>query len=111
MAHYPAVSEPLEDAIQWIRRNVHILQRLSQGKMNVNDEITLDANQASTTITDARIGFETNILLVPETANASAEVAAGTIYVSGTNRLNGSVVITHANNAQTDRTFRVSYIG
>lgn len=73
--------------------------------------VTLTANAASTTVTDVRIASTTAILLEPTTANASAEIGAGTIYVSETGRTQGSAVITHANNAQTDRTFRVKLGG
>lgn len=41
----------------------------------------------------------------PLTANAAAELAAGTMYVLEANRALRQFTITHANNAQTDRTF------
>lgn len=69
--------------------------------------VTLTANAASTTITDARIRFDSFIGFQPTTANAAAELGAGTLYVDDSGRVNGSVTITHANNAQTDRTFKV----
>lgn len=68
--------------------------------------VTLAANAGATTITDARIRFDSPIILVPATANAAAELAGGALHVSETGRLNGSAVISHANNAQSDRTFR-----
>lgn len=68
--------------------------------------VTLDANQASTTLTNHLIRFDSPVLLLPATANAAAELGNGTLYVSETGRVNGSVVITHANNAQADRAFR-----
>jgi hypothetical protein len=43
------------------------------------------------------------------TANAAAEVGAGTIYISAVSHR--SFTITHANNAQTDRTFGFVCIG
>lgn len=73
--------------------------------------VTLTANVASTTITDARIASTSAIVLVPTTANAAAEIGAGTMYVSETGRLHGTAVITHANNAQTDRTYRYVIAG
>ena len=68
--------------------------------------LTLTANAASTTLTHPMIRFNAPVGLMPTTANAAAEIAAGTMYVSETGRINGSLVVTHANNAQADRTFR-----
>lgn len=69
--------------------------------------VTLTASVASTTLTNPLIRFDSPILLQPTTANAAAEIGAGTMYISETGRVNGSAVIVHANNAQTDRTFRL----
>jgi hypothetical protein len=66
--------------------------------------VTLTANAASTVLTDDRIGYDSAILLQPTTANAAAALA--TTYISETGRVNGAVTITHANNAQSDKTFR-----
>lgn len=66
--------------------------------------VTLTASVASTTLTDTRITASSVITLMPTTANASAEIGAGTIFI-GTTAI-GSATITHANNAQVDRTFR-----
>ena len=81
------------------------------GKTNNVLDVTLTASAASTTITDARIGVNTALIFTPATANASAEIGAGTIYVVTTSRVNGSVAVTHANNSQTDRTFKVVLVG
>lgn len=92
-----------------LRRVVEVVQRLLQGKFNAVTTLTLTANVGTTTLTDARIGGESHLALTPLTANASAEVGAGTIYVSA--RAKGSATITHANNAQTDRSYSVLIIG
>jgi hypothetical protein len=82
------------------------------GKINaVFASFTLTANVASTTLSDARLTTASWIDFDPLTANAAAEKAAGTLYVTSANRSKGSFVVTHANNAQTDRTFRVLIIG
>jgi hypothetical protein len=44
---------------------------------------------------------------MPTTANTAAQLGNGTIYVNG--RANGSFTLTHANNAQTDRIFLLSF--
>ena len=83
-----------------------------RGKINSLDSVTLTANAASTTVADERIGASTVVLLMPQTANASAEVGAGTIYIKPSDYvLKTSYKITHANNAQTDRIFGVAILG
>lgn len=83
------------------------VNRLNQGKLNAVTTLTLTANAASTTLTDTRIGGLTFIGLMPTTANAAAALA--TTYVSA--RANGSATITHANDANVDKTFNVLLIG
>jgi hypothetical protein len=68
--------------------------------------LTLADGAATTTLTHPMIRFNAPVVLVPTTANAAAEIGAGTMYQSETSRNNGSLVVTHANNAQTDRIFR-----
>ena len=88
-----------------------VVDRHNRGKFNATLDVTLTANAASTTIEDARLASTSALVFDPLTANAAAELAAGTIYVLAAGRLNGSATITHANNAQTDRTFRLLIIG
>ena len=82
-----------------------------QGKLQCNVEFTLTANVATSTLTDNRLSKQSALSFDPVTANASTEKAAGTLYATVANRSNGSVVINHANNAQTDRTYIVKIIG
>jgi hypothetical protein len=70
-------------------------------------EVTLSASVASTTLSHRAIRPTTALSFEPKTANAAAEKGNGTMYHA--TPTDGQVVITHANNAQTDRTFR--YIG
>ena len=79
------------------------------GHQNVTIDVTLTANAASTNIADPRLHAGSFIGWMPRTANASAEVGAGTIRVSA--RGNGTATIAHANNAQVDRTFTFLIIG
>jgi hypothetical protein len=93
-----------------------VVNRINTGKINAvyrvaEADFTLTANAASSTLTDARLTAFSHVAFDPMTANAAAELAAGTLYVTSANRNNGSFVLTHANNAQTDRTFRVLIIG
>ena len=84
---------------------------LLRGRLNSGGLFTLTANAGTSTLTDDRISIDSTVVLVPTTANASAEIGAGTIYQSETGRINGTAVFTHANNAQADRTFRLVIIG
>lgn len=79
------------------------IQGLAAGRSNATGTVTLTASAASTAVTAPNCGTGSVPILVPTTANASAETGNGTIYVSAV--ANGSFTITHANNAQTDRTF------
>jgi len=84
---------------------------LSAGRSNAVGTVTLTANVATTTVTNMNCAVASSILLMPTTANASAEQGAGTIYIATATILNGSFVITHANNAQTDRIYRYAIYG
>jgi hypothetical protein len=88
-----------------------VLQALRNGKSENVAEVTLTANAASTTITDIRVSPQSVLSWHPRTANAAAELANGTMYVTDANLANGSYTITHANNPQVDRVFRVAIIG
>lgn len=82
------------------------INNILRGKLNNGGTVTLTANSATTTLTDIRIGTESVILLQPTTANASTALANVYFGTPG----NGTVTITHTNNAQTDRSFRYSVI-
>jgi hypothetical protein len=68
--------------------------------------VTLTPNSSTTNLTDARLRFDSVVVFMPTTANAAAEIANGTLWVAEAGRVNGSATIVHANNAQTDRSYR-----
>lgn len=84
-----------------------VVNSLRDGKVNSTGSVTLAANAATTTVADLRAGQDSVILFMPITANAAA--AAGGMHVS--TRAKQSFTITHANNAQTDRTFGYVVLG
>jgi hypothetical protein len=86
-----------------------VVNGIMNGKINATGEVTLTASATSTTVTEARAGSDSVILFTPTTANAAAEQGAGGMYVSANGKQ--TFTITHANNAQTDRTFRYAVIG
>lgn len=84
-------------------RIVTAIRDLFEGRSNAVGTVTLTASTTTTTVTNLTSGADSKIFLFPTTANGSAELAAGGCYISATAQ--GSFTITHANNAQTDRTF------
>lgn len=82
-------------------RIVRGIRDLFEGRRNTTGSVTLTANAVSTTVTHANFGAASVPLLTPATANAAAALA--TTYVSA--RANGSFVLSHANNAQVDKTY------
>jgi len=97
------------DVNDFLKKISDAVNNILRGKTNNTGTITLTDNVATTTLTDIRIGINSVILLQPTTANASAEIGAGTIYFNTPD--GGSIVINHANNAQTDRTFKYAIVG
>jgi hypothetical protein len=79
-----------------------------QGMTSAAGEVTLTANAASTVVTHAFASAGSHITLSPLTANAAAEIGNGTLYISS--RGKGTFTITHANNAQADRTFTYGFV-
>lgn len=95
----------------YVRRLWDSLHSLRLGKIEATGSITLTANAATTTLSRLGLSPQTVVHFDPVTANAAAELAAGTMYVLTANRSNDSFVITHANNAQADRTFSYTALG
>lgn len=90
---------------EWLRKTVAAVNAALNGVNRTVGEVTLTANAATTTVTSPYVTEESHITLMAQTSNAAQELkSAGGIYVSA--RTNGtSFVLTHANNAQSDRTF------
>lgn len=104
---YPTVSPFDEDEARHRRQIAEVVGNLMNGKSNNTGSVTLTANAATTTLSDARIGANSTILLMATTANAAGALA--TTYFD--NFLDGSCRVNHANNAQADKTFRYAVIG
>lgn len=85
------------------------LNRLIGGEISVVGEVTLTASVATTDVKDQRAGEAKAITLHPTTANAAAALA--TTYIDPAEIGVGTFKIRHANNAQTDRTFRYVILG
>ena len=89
------------------RQIAEVVNRTIDGKLNSTGSVTLTASATSTVVAEARSGPDSVVLFMPTTANAAAELA--TMFVSS--RGKQTFTITHANNGQTDRTFKYVVIG
>lgn len=87
------------------------VNRTLGGKLNNTGTMTLAANSAATILRDPRLSSKSTIQFDPMTANAAAEMAAGTMYVASADRRDKAFTITHSNAASTDRTFRYAILG
>lgn len=109
---YPRISLPpqtLDDTEQWQRQSAAWMNEANQGHLQNTGIITLNANQNTTVVIDERAGLDTYVGFMPRTVNAAAEMGNGSMWVS--TQAKQSFTITHANNAQTDRTFIYTLLG
>lgn len=79
------------------------------GRANNITELTLTNGGTSTTFTDPRITYYSQISFMPQTSRAAGLL--GGLYVAQGTQKNGEAVITHANPGGTDATFRVAING
>lgn len=86
-----------------LRHAVLAINQLIQGRGNAASEVTLTAGAATTIVESEIYNAGAKVFLFPKTASAAAEVT--TTYAEVTEA--GTVTITHANNATTDRTFNM----
>lgn len=101
--YYPSLSEnKLINIVRAIRDCLN-------GRSNAFGQFTLTANAASTTVAAENCAPESSIALMPMTANAAAALA--TTFITSANITAGQFVLTHANNAQVDKTFRYAIQG
>jgi len=100
----------MQGIYEWISKAWVQFNSMLSGKLNATyPSFTLTANAGQTTLFDYRVGGSSVILFVPKTANAAAEIGAGTLILG--EPVAGAVNVGHANNAQTDRTFDLVIIG
>ena len=107
----PGSFTSFSDVAIYARRLWDALHSLRLGKIECTGEITLRINQATTVLNRIGLSPQTVVTFDPKTANAATELYGATMYVLTANRLNYAWTITHANNAQADRTFQYSAIG
>ena len=114
---YPGAPLEFPEASGWCKRIAVVVNQIMQGRTNNYGSVTLTANAASTVVTLPKglLTVNSTILFEPTTANAAAEIGAGTMYESAraprATTTTSTFTLTHANNAQVDRTFRYAIIG
>ena len=91
------------------REVAFVVNNLLEGKINSTGTVTLTASTTSTVVSDRRVGANSLIFFMPQTANASSEMASGGMYVSS--RGKHTFTITHPNNANADKTFGYVVLG
>lgn len=89
------------------RAVAEIVNGIMNGKTNNTGVVILNSGSTSTTLTDARIGAESVIIMTPMTENAAKEF--GTCYISA--RTNGSATITHQNTGHADLNYTYIIVG
>lgn len=82
-----------------------VLNDVRAGKTNNLDEVTLTANSATTTYNNPLINVFSGLFFTPLTANAQA--IAVPRYTAG----DQTATLTHANDANTDKTYKVLIVG
>src|ERR1041385_5077059 len=85
------------------------INELASGRSNATGTFTLASGATTTGVTAPTCAAGSVPILVPTTANAAAEIGNGTLYVGAIGK--GNFTVTHANNAQTDRTFLFVCLG
>lgn len=83
------------------------IRELFEGRSHAYGTVTLRTGQTTTVVSDENCGAGTEPQLQAKTANAAAAVA--TTYISSVGKK--TFTITHANNAQADRTFSYALRG
>ena len=92
-----------------LQRIVDAIIQLVTGRSNSVGDVTLTASAASTVVAFPNCSRDCRVFLFPQTANAAAALA--TTYILKANILQGSFTITHANNAQVDKSFSFICVG
>lgn len=104
-----APSSFLHDEQQHRRLIALWMREAHQGHLGNTGSVTLTTSAASTVVVDFRVGANSFIGFMPTTANAAAELAGGTMYVSSQSA--EGYTITHANTTTADRAFVYCVLG
>lgn len=106
---FPEPPRDLEDTRQFMRSASSVMSNVLKGRTNNVLDVTVGANQSSTTVTDSRIGVHTVAVAIPTTVNAQG--AAIWPYRDFTSPVNGSMSLIHTNDANADKTYKIILVG
>lgn len=101
---FQGVPEVSQDSDLHRRQIAQCLNRVLAGKINVTIDATLTHDSATTTLTDARIGFTSAVIPAMALTSAGKDAVIAGIWVD--NILSGSCRLNHRNNASTTQTIR-----
>jgi len=102
----PVVLESIQEHFRLLATAIN---GILDGRQNNVGTLTLTASTTTTQVNERRCGTESVITMMPTTGNAAAEIGNGTVYIGTVT--GGSFTLTHANNGQTDRTFKYEVTG
>ena len=94
------------DEVEHRRKMSLAINAILRGQLNNCVAVTLDANETTTTVSDARVTPETFAALVPTSSDAAILVGAGLVW---TTTSAGVVTIHHDSSPSTARTFGLIY--
>lgn len=103
-----APHDDLQEHTRYLRRIKDAVNLLFQGKANNTLDFTLTAGATSSVVQDPRLSGTTGIGWMAMTANAKTAEVAG-IYVTAQDE--GTALLNHANTADVDKTFRLTFNG
>jgi len=106
----PATFSSLADVSAYLRRLWDALFRLRQGKIESVIEFQLAPSTATTALNYLGLSPQSVVIFDPKTADAAAELAAGTMYILTADRGNDMWTVTHSNSASS-RIFQVAILG
>jgi hypothetical protein len=105
---FPSVPVAFHDEKTHRRILAEASNRHNNGKFNCTLVVTLNASATITVISDQRMGANSFLGFMPQTADAATALAAG-IYVTA--QKTGSATLNHASNSAIDQTFTLGIFG
>lgn len=84
------------------------LEQVIAGKTNNVISITLVPDATETRVERGRVTVDTRVALTPQSANAAAAVASGSLWVE---THFGEIIVHHDSQSDTDRTFGAILVG
>lgn len=115
VSNFPDLGAYTPDHPSLLRDIINVVKNLMQGRSNNTGNVTLTANSVTTVVQvpKEKLGINTLVVLIPQTSNAATEYGAGSLYLSSRNLSVDppTFTLTHANNAQIDRTFGYFFVG